>query len=143
MTVDIASRRSLPTTYPPSTIMRLSNSDRSIRSDGDNRSVTVAEYCTYRTQLNSIRVMDSVAVAFLVAWTPYALAAYVAQFGPAYIISPIMMTVLSVIAKSNTMVNPVIYMCSNASFRSCVLKTVGLLQYTVLKLLMTFSWIDG
>ena len=32
--------------------------------------------------------------AFLVAWTPYAIAAYVAQFGPKYIISPLVMTIL-------------------------------------------------
>lgn len=98
------------------------------------------ELVQFHTQLDSIWVMGVVAAVFILAWTPYAVAAYVAQFGPRYIISPLTTTVLryisasarmvfnfpnySVIAKSNTSVNPIIYMFSNASFRRGVQKTV-------------------
>jgi c-opsin len=52
-------------------------------------------------------------VAFIVAWTPYAVFALIEQFGSPDIISPGMAVLPALIAKSSICYNPIIYVGMN------------------------------
>ncbi|KAL3265258.1 hypothetical protein HHI36_009472 [Cryptolaemus montrouzieri] len=56
-------------------------------------------------------------VAFLLAWTPYAVLALLIQFGDASFISPGLRVIPSLLAKSSICYNPIIYVGLNAQFR--------------------------
>ncbi|XP_058115803.1 vertebrate ancient opsin-like [Anopheles ziemanni] len=57
-------------------------------------------------------------VAFMVAWTPYAIFALIEQFGPAELIGPGLAVLPALIAKSSICYNPVIYVGMNTQFRA-------------------------
>lgn len=52
-------------------------------------------------------------MAFLVAWTPYAIFALISQFGPEGLISPAMGVMPALLAKSSICYNPMIYVGLN------------------------------
>jgi len=52
-------------------------------------------------------------IAFIVAWTPYAIFALIEQFGPSSLISPGMAVLPALIAKSSICYNPLIYVGMN------------------------------
>uniref|UniRef100_A0A182XWZ1 G-protein coupled receptors family 1 profile domain-containing protein n=1 Tax=Anopheles stephensi TaxID=30069 RepID=A0A182XWZ1_ANOST len=67
------------------------------------------------------RVTSMVAVmivAFMVAWTPYAIFALVEQFGPPELIGPGLAVLPALIAKSSICYNPIIYVGMNTQFRA-------------------------
>ncbi|CAD7086887.1 unnamed protein product [Hermetia illucens] len=67
------------------------------------------------------RVATMVAImimAFLVAWTPYAIFALISQFGPEGLISPAMGVMPALLAKSSICYNPMIYVGLNTQFRA-------------------------
>uniref|UniRef100_A0AAG5CSL4 G-protein coupled receptors family 1 profile domain-containing protein n=1 Tax=Anopheles atroparvus TaxID=41427 RepID=A0AAG5CSL4_ANOAO len=67
------------------------------------------------------RVTSMVAVmivAFMVAWTPYAIFALIEQFGPPELIGPGLAVLPALIAKSSICYNPVIYVGMNTQFRA-------------------------
>ncbi|GLV35289.1 Rhodopsin 7 [Carabus blaptoides fortunei] len=57
-------------------------------------------------------------IAFLVAWTPYAVLALLVQFGDPGSVSPAMAVVPALVAKSSICYNPLIYVGLNTQFRS-------------------------
>lgn len=70
-----------------------------------------------KTKKSERKVTAMVAVmiiAFLVAWTPYAIFALIKQFGPANIIGPGLSILPSLIAKSSICYNPIIYVGMNS-----------------------------
>ena len=52
-------------------------------------------------------------VCYLVCWMPYGVVAMMATFGPDDIISPVASVVPSLLAKSSTVINPLIYILMN------------------------------
>uniref|UniRef100_A0A182MEJ9 G-protein coupled receptors family 1 profile domain-containing protein n=1 Tax=Anopheles culicifacies TaxID=139723 RepID=A0A182MEJ9_9DIPT len=67
------------------------------------------------------RVTSMVAVmivAFMVAWTPYAIFALIEQFGPPELIGPGLAVLPALIAKSSICYNPIIYVGMNTQFRA-------------------------
>ncbi|XP_053680015.1 vertebrate ancient opsin-like [Anopheles nili] len=66
------------------------------------------------------RVTSMVAVmivAFMIAWTPYAVFALIEQFGPPELIGPGLAVLPALIAKSSICYNPIIYVGMNTQFR--------------------------
>uniref|UniRef100_A0A182P747 G-protein coupled receptors family 1 profile domain-containing protein n=1 Tax=Anopheles epiroticus TaxID=199890 RepID=A0A182P747_9DIPT len=67
------------------------------------------------------RVTSMVAVmivAFMVAWTPYAIFALIEQFGPPDLIGPGLAVLPALVAKSSICYNPIIYVGMNTQFRA-------------------------
>ncbi|XP_055612522.1 melanopsin-A-like, partial [Uranotaenia lowii] len=67
------------------------------------------------------RVTSMVAVmvvAFMIAWTPYAVFALIDQFGPTDLITPALGVLPALIAKSSICYNPIIYVGMNTQFRA-------------------------
>uniref|UniRef100_A0A182VB48 G-protein coupled receptors family 1 profile domain-containing protein n=1 Tax=Anopheles merus TaxID=30066 RepID=A0A182VB48_ANOME len=67
------------------------------------------------------RVTSMVAVmivAFMVAWTPYAIFALIEQFGPPELIGPGLAVLPALVAKSSICYNPIIYVGMNTQFRA-------------------------
>ncbi|XP_053671741.1 vertebrate ancient opsin-like [Anopheles nili] len=67
------------------------------------------------------RVTSMVAVmivAFMIAWTPYAVFALIEQFGPPELIGPGLAVLPALIAKSSICYNPIIYVGMNTQFRA-------------------------
>lgn len=52
-------------------------------------------------------------VCYLICWMPYGVVAMMATFGPPGIITPIASVVPSLLAKSSTVINPIIYILMN------------------------------
>ncbi|KAM4608232.1 teleost multiple tissue opsin 2b [Polymixia lowei] len=65
-------------------------------------------------------VLTTVA-CYLLCWMPYGVVAMMATFGPPDIISPVASVVPSLLAKSSTVINPVIYILMNKQFYRCFL----------------------
>ncbi|TNN04345.1 hypothetical protein fugu_001374 [Takifugu bimaculatus] len=61
------------------------------------------------------------AACYLVCWMPYGVVAMMATFGPPNIISPVASVVPSLLAKSSTVINPLIYILMNKQFYKCFL----------------------
>ncbi|XP_061580611.1 pinopsin-like [Cololabis saira] len=57
----------------------------------------------------------------MLCWMPYGVVAMMATFGPPNIISPVASVVPSLLAKSSTVINPVIYILMNKQFYRCFL----------------------
>uniref|UniRef100_A0A182R9Y6 G-protein coupled receptors family 1 profile domain-containing protein n=1 Tax=Anopheles funestus TaxID=62324 RepID=A0A182R9Y6_ANOFN len=57
-------------------------------------------------------------VAFMIAWTPYAIFALIEQFGPQELIGPGLAVLPALIAKSSICYNPIIYVGMNTQFRA-------------------------
>ncbi|XP_058824917.1 vertebrate ancient opsin-like [Topomyia yanbarensis] len=57
-------------------------------------------------------------IAFMTAWTPYAVFALIEQFGPAEVISPALGVLPALIAKSSICYNPIIYVGMNTQYRA-------------------------
>lgn len=57
-------------------------------------------------------------LCYLVCWMPYGVVAMMATFGRPGLISPVASVVPSILAKSSTVVNPVIYILMNKQVSS-------------------------
>ena len=56
-------------------------------------------------------------IAFLIAWTPYAVLALIIAFGDPHVISPGVAVVPALVAKSSICYNPLIYVGLNTQVR--------------------------
>ncbi|XP_077436101.1 teleost multiple tissue opsin 2b [Vanacampus margaritifer] len=61
------------------------------------------------------------AACYLLCWMPYGVVAMMATFGPPDTISPVASVVPSLLAKSSTVINPLIYILMNKQFYRCFL----------------------
>ncbi|XP_028846682.1 teleost multiple tissue opsin 2b isoform X1 [Denticeps clupeoides] len=69
-------------------------------------------------------VLTTVA-CYLICWLPYGVVALVATFGQPGIISPVASVVPSLLAKTSTVINPLIYILMNKQFYRCFLALFG------------------
>ncbi|XP_056898222.1 teleost multiple tissue opsin 2b isoform X2 [Takifugu flavidus] len=68
------------------------------------------------------------AACYLVCWMPYGVVAMMATFGPPNIISPVASVVPSLLAKSSTVINPLIYILMNKQNKDVALTVFHLGQ---------------
>ncbi|XP_036612761.1 vertebrate ancient opsin-like [Trichosurus vulpecula] len=60
-------------------------------------------------------------ICYLICWVPYGMIALLATFGPPGVVSPVANIVPSILAKSSTVCNPIIYILMNKQFYKCFL----------------------
>ncbi|XP_035686716.1 pinopsin-like [Branchiostoma floridae] len=60
-------------------------------------------------------------ICFLVCWTPYAVMALIVTFGADHLVTPTASVIPSLVAKSSTAYNPIIYVLMNNQFREFLL----------------------
>ncbi|KAL5018843.1 hypothetical protein ScPMuIL_004565 [Solemya velum] len=75
-----------------------------------------------RVEIRVARVAITIVVLFLLSWSPYAIVALIAQFGPLEYVSPYVAEFLVIIAKSSAVFNPVVYALSHPRFRIALYK---------------------
>lgn len=61
-------------------------------------------------------------IAFLIAWSPYAILALLIQFGDASLVTPATGVIPALLAKSSICYNPIIYVGLNSQFRQSFMK---------------------
>ncbi|KAK3554148.1 hypothetical protein QTP70_019077 [Hemibagrus guttatus] len=61
-------------------------------------------------------------VAFMVAWTPYALFSIIVTIHPTIYLDPILAAVPAFFAKTAAVYNPIIYVFMNKQFRKCLIQ---------------------
>ncbi|MED6248564.1 hypothetical protein ATANTOWER_001958 [Ataeniobius toweri] len=74
-----------------------------------------------RREYHILFMVLTTAACYLLCWMPYGVVAMMATFGPPNIISPVASVVPSLLAKSSTVINPVIYILMNKQFYRCFL----------------------
>jgi len=61
-------------------------------------------------------------ICYLVCWIPYGVIALLATFGKPGVVTPVASIIPSILAKSSTVCNPIIYILMNKQVRSAILK---------------------
>nr|XP_046259418.1 teleost multiple tissue opsin 2b [Scatophagus argus] len=74
-----------------------------------------------RREYHILFMVLTTAACYLLCWMPYGVVAMMATFGPPNIISPVASVVPSLLAKSSTVINPLIYILMNKQFYKCFL----------------------
>uniref|UniRef100_A0A4W6FG51 Teleost multiple tissue opsin 2b n=1 Tax=Lates calcarifer TaxID=8187 RepID=A0A4W6FG51_LATCA len=72
-----------------------------------------------RREYHILFMVLTTAACYLLCWMPYGVVAMMATFGPPNIISPVASVVPSLLAKSSTVINPLIYILMNKQFYRC------------------------
>uniref|UniRef100_A0A665U3Q9 Pinopsin-like n=1 Tax=Echeneis naucrates TaxID=173247 RepID=A0A665U3Q9_ECHNA len=70
-------------------------------------------------------------VCYLLCWMPYGVVAMMATFGQPGLISPVASVIPSILAKSSTVINPIIYILMNKQFYRCFRILLGCGRYLV------------
>uniref|UniRef100_A0A8C9WZ39 Rhodopsin n=2 Tax=Sander lucioperca TaxID=283035 RepID=A0A8C9WZ39_SANLU len=78
-----------------------------------------------RRELRILSMVFTTVVCYLLCWLPYGVVAMVATFGRPGAVSPVATVVPSLLAKSSTVINPVIYILMNKQFYRCFLLLLG------------------
>ncbi|KAM6893544.1 teleost multiple tissue opsin 2a [Xenentodon cancila] len=74
-----------------------------------------------RRELHILFMVVTTVVCYLLCWMPYGVVAMIATFGQPGLISPVASVIPSILAKSSTVINPVIYILMNKQFYRCFL----------------------
>ncbi|XP_064182605.1 vertebrate ancient opsin-like [Anguilla rostrata] len=74
-----------------------------------------------RREYHILFMVITTVVCYLLCWMPYGVVALMATFGRPGIITPIASVVPSILAKSSTVINPLIYILMNKQFYRCFL----------------------
>ncbi|XP_040888426.1 opsin-3-like [Toxotes jaculatrix] len=74
-----------------------------------------------RREFHILFMVVTTVVCYLFCWMPYGVVAMMATFGRPGLISPVASVVPSILAKSSTVINPVIYILMNKQFYRCFL----------------------
>ncbi|XP_031414028.2 teleost multiple tissue opsin 2a isoform X1 [Clupea harengus] len=74
-----------------------------------------------RREYHILFMVITTVACYLVCWMPYGVVAMMATFGPPGLITPIASVVPSILAKSSTAINPIIYILMNKQFYRCFL----------------------
>ncbi|XP_021357501.1 rhodopsin, GQ-coupled [Mizuhopecten yessoensis] len=77
-----------------------------------------------RSELRISKIAMTVTCLFIISWSPYAIIALIAQFGPAHWITPLVSELPMMLAKSSSMHNPVVYALSHPKFRKALYQRV-------------------
>ncbi|XP_033748809.1 LOW QUALITY PROTEIN: rhodopsin, GQ-coupled-like [Pecten maximus] len=75
-----------------------------------------------QSELKISKIAMTVTCLFIISWSPYAVIALIAQFGPAHWITPLVSELPMMLAKSSSMHNPIIYALSHPKFRTALYK---------------------
>ncbi|KAM7375619.1 hypothetical protein PAMA_014633 [Pampus argenteus] len=76
-------------------------------------------------ELHILFMIVTTVVCYLLCWMPYSVVAMMATFGPPGLITPVASVVPSILAKSSTVINPIIYILMNKQFYRCFLILLG------------------
>uniref|UniRef100_A0AAY5KNQ1 Teleost multiple tissue opsin b n=1 Tax=Esox lucius TaxID=8010 RepID=A0AAY5KNQ1_ESOLU len=79
----------------------------------------VSSAVTRRREQRVLVMVVTMVACYLVCWLPYGVAALLATFGPCGLLSPEVTIVPSLLAKTSTVINPVIYIYMNRQFYRC------------------------
>lgn len=72
------------------------------------------------THFDAAKTMLIIILAFILAWSPFAIVALIGQFGPKHVISPLAATIPSIFAKSSSAYNPIIYAFRDRLMRNSI-----------------------
>ncbi|ESO83966.1 hypothetical protein LOTGIDRAFT_108602, partial [Lottia gigantea] len=75
-----------------------------------------------KAEIKIAKVSMTIILLYLMSWTPYAIVALIAQWGPALVVTPYVSEIPVLFAKASAMHNPVIYALSHPKFRDAVSK---------------------
>ncbi|XP_060064196.1 rhodopsin, GQ-coupled-like, partial [Ylistrum balloti] len=70
-----------------------------------------------RSEIRISKIAMAITCLFILSWSPYAIIALIAQFGPAHWITPLVSELPVMLAKSSSMHNPLVYAFSHPKFR--------------------------
>nr|BBI36956.1 rhodopsin [Polymixia japonica] len=79
---------------------------------------------TQRAEREVSRMVVLMVIAFLICWLPYASVAWYIFTHQGSEFGPVFMTLPSFFAKSSAIYNPMIYICMNKQFRTCMVTTL-------------------
>lgn len=74
-----------------------------------------------RREFHILFMVITTVVCYLICWMPYGVVAMMATFGRPGLVSPVASVVPSILAKTSTVINPVIYILMNKQFYRCFL----------------------
>ncbi|XP_076735913.1 parapinopsin isoform X1 [Maylandia zebra] len=74
-----------------------------------------------RREFHILFMVITTVVCYLICWMPYGIVAMMATFGQPGLISPVASVIPSILAKTSTVINPVIYILMNKQFYRCFL----------------------
>lgn len=74
-----------------------------------------------RREFHILFMVITTVVCYLICWMPYGVVAMMATFGRPGLISPVASVIPSILAKTSTVINPVIYILMNKQFYRCFL----------------------
>ncbi|KAM6945374.1 teleost multiple tissue opsin 2a [Aplochiton taeniatus] len=74
-----------------------------------------------RRELHILFMVITTVICYLLCWMPYGVVAMMATFGAPGVITPVASVVPSILAKSSTVINPLIYILMNKQFYRCFL----------------------
>lgn len=86
-----------------------------------------------RREYHILFMVLTTAACYLLCWMPYGVVAMMATFGPPNIISPVASVVPSLLAKSSTVINPLIYILMNKQVSQQQFDMYNSFIYTVKK----------
>lgn len=72
-----------------------------------------------RREFHILFMVVTTVVCYLICWMPYGVVAIMATFGRPGLISPVASVVPSILAKTSTVINPVIYILMNKQVSAC------------------------
>ncbi|XP_062270884.1 teleost multiple tissue opsin 2a, partial [Scomber scombrus] len=78
-----------------------------------------------RREFHILFMVFTTVVCYLLCWMPYGVVAMMATFGRPGLVSPVASVVPSLLAKTSTVINPVIYILMNKQFYRCFLILFG------------------
>ncbi len=84
-----------------------------IISDSHPQVGRIRKTAARRREYHILFMVLTTAACYLLCWMPYGVVAMMATFGPPNIISPVASVVPSLLAKSSTVINPLIYILMN------------------------------
>ncbi|XP_050390153.1 rhodopsin [Patella vulgata] len=73
-----------------------------------------------RAEIKIAKVSMTIIILYLLSWTPYAIVALIAQWGPASWVTPFVSEIPVLFAKASAMHNPIVYALSHPKFRDAV-----------------------
>ncbi|XP_076024414.1 pinopsin-like [Genypterus blacodes] len=74
-----------------------------------------------RRQSRVLLMVVSMVTGYLVCWMPYGVVAMIASFGPPGLVCPAASLIPSILAKSSTVLNPLLYVLLNKQFSRCLM----------------------
>ncbi|XP_063969434.1 rhodopsin-like [Lytechinus pictus] len=84
---------------------------------GTSNSIKTHEKNRRRREQKLLKTLVAIAIAFLAAWSPYAITSMIAMFGHPEMLTVTETTLPSLFAKGSVMVNPIIYAITSVVFR--------------------------